>query len=540
MKSVVVRLAVAAAIFLAVAAFWSSTRSFDFVNFDDGEYVTENDHVLGGLSAANVKWAWTTAGYAANWHPLTWMSLQMDVSLTGGDERLPGAMHLHNAILHALNAALLFLLAVMFLGKCDDEGERCPVADWWIFGMSALMAIAWAVHPLRAEAVAWVSERKEVLSSFFMLLTLIVYLKSAKSIALLGLSLVFYALALAAKPVAVSLPMVVLALDWLRGGRPRWWRFAAFSLLAAACTGLTLLAQQGAMPGTYIPFKWRVPNAFASIFTYFEQTFIPRNLAAYYPFRLSVDWLRMSGGLLLVAGGVWWACRSAVGRLALAWIGVGLLPMLGILQVGGQSHADRYTYWVGCGVALAVLAMLAKWREVCAGDGMYAMFRRRSLEWASIVVLAVLAAVYGVLGGWQRDTWRNTEAMFAQAYRATHSGWAANGLGDSCAMYDPVRAESLYREALAESRNDESLAKLACFLSAQPKIRDSAEIYALCDEAERLDAANWQIYEARGITLMREGRFAEAVPVLEKALARGSGNPMIAKMREDALRLSQK
>ena len=540
MKHSTVRLAVAALIFLAVAAFWSSTRFFDFVNFDDGEYVAENEHVLGGLSAGNVKWAWATAGYAANWHPLTWMSLQMDVSLTGGDERLPGAMHLHNAILHALNATLLFLLAMMFLGKYDNEGRWHPAEDWWSHGMGALMVIAWSVHPLRAEAVAWVSERKEVLSSFFMLLTLIVYLRSSKSVALLVLSLVFYALALAAKPVAVSLPLVVFALDWWRTGRPRWWRFAAFSLLAAACTGLTLLAQQGAMPGTYIPFKWRVPNAFVSIFTYLEQTLLPRNLAAYYPFRLSVDWLRMSGGLLLVAGGVWWAWRSAAGRLALAWIGGGLLPMLGILQVGGQAHADRYTYWVGCGVVAVALVMLAKWRGGSTGEGGLKRGWRRYIGWTSAAVLAVLAGVYGVLGGRQRDTWRDTETMFAQAYRATHSGWAANGLGDCCAVRDPVRAESLYREALAESRNDESLAKLACFLSAQPTIRDSAEIYALCAEAERLDAANWQIYEARGVTLMREGRFAEAAPVLAKAIERGSGNPMIAKMHEDALRLSQK
>ena len=216
-------LAYSFAVFAAVLLTYLPSVRYEFVSYDDYEYVYQNPNVLGGLSRENLAWAVKSCGYANNWHPLTWVSLQADASLLPGKlsvspsgipdksfAPLSSVMHAHNVVLHAANATLLFLLVVLMMRRLDSETNAAlPVI--------ALFALLWALHPLRTEVVCWVSERKELLSVFFMLLTMIAYLKGGEKGRMRTGEYVFslfaFAFALLAKPVAVTLPAVLFAWD---------------------------------------------------------------------------------------------------------------------------------------------------------------------------------------------------------------------------------------------------------------------------------------------------------------------------------------
>ena len=202
----------------------------EFVLLDDAEYITENPNLDGGLSPQSVKWAFTAVGYAANYHPLAWISHLADVSVASAKtgKRAEFVSHAHNVALHAANAVLLFLLLCLI---CDEKVR---------LELLALLALFWSLHPLRVEVVAWASERKELLSVFWMLVAAVSYCsRAALTRTRLAVSLLAFALALLAKPVAVSFPAVLFTWDWIFRGRPAWKRTAVFAAMSLACAALT-------------------------------------------------------------------------------------------------------------------------------------------------------------------------------------------------------------------------------------------------------------------------------------------------------------
>lgn len=425
---------------ITLGVYWSVT-THGFVDYDDSDYVTGNPHVQAGLSWAGVKWAFTTV-QVSNWHPLTWLSHMLDVTLFGQSAT---GHHLTSLLFHGANAVLVFLVLRAFTG-----------AGWrslWVAGLFAL-------HPLHVESVAWVSERKDVLSAFFGLLTLLWYARFAKfrvpssefwvgAKAAYGLALACFALGLLCKPMFVTLPFVMLLLDWWPLGRvsgagrqvpsleaaqhpPRTtvFRLVAeklpFFALCLVSSVITFLVQRkgGAVsPLESLPMPARVANALVSYARYLGKTFWPDNLSILYPHPGHWQAWQVVGavGLLLVltAGAV--CARKQMPFVFVGWFWfVGMLvPVIGLVQVGIQSMADRYTYvpLLGIFIALAwsVGALVERWprlRMICG-------------------VTAVLAAgACAVLTVRQVGVWANSETLFRHAVRVTENNYLAyNNLG---------------------------------------------------------------------------------------------------------------
>ena len=342
---------------VTLAVFWPA-RTGEFLSFDDHVYFASNRRVLGGLTGDNILWAFTTFE-SANWHPLTWLSLMLDAELFGDG---PAGPHLTNLVLHALNAVLVFLLLRQMTGRL------------W---PGAAVAALFALHPLRVESVAWIAERKDVLSAFFGLLALFFYARyaaaaksaNAKGKSAYGWSLFFFALGLMAKPMLVTWPFVMLLLDF--------WplqRFSAatcrrlfvekipFVLLTAASCAFTFLAQKnGGAVVTLTQFTMveRVENAFLSYARYLGKTFWPFSLATPYSHPVGIaTWPLTLSIILFVA-----CCVAAIYfRKSLPFVGVGwfwfagtLIPVIGLVQVGGAALADRYTYIPSIGIFIILV-----------------------------------------------------------------------------------------------------------------------------------------------------------------------------------------
>ncbi len=368
------RAALAAAALAAVTlAVFARALDCEFVNYDDGQYVTKNAHVTSGLSAEGTRWAFTTF-YASNWHPLTWLSLQLDATLWHASDGKPDprGFHLTNVLVHAANASLALLALRSLTGA---------------FWRSLAAALLFAVHPLRVESVAWVSERKDVLSVFFGLLALWAYAGYARapSVRRYLLVLVSFALSLMAKPTLVTLPCLLLVLDWwplARWERGAGWRllrekFAHFALAAASCA-LTLQAQSARAVITVeeLPLGLRLENGLMSYAAYLAKTLWPVGLAPFYPLAMGEITAGRVGVAILVlaaltAGAVTLRGRAPYLLAGWLWYVGALVPAIGLVQVGGQAYADRYTYFPQLGLLLALCwgaADLARGRPaVCAG-----------------------------------------------------------------------------------------------------------------------------------------------------------------------------
>ncbi|HET9317332.1 MAG TPA: hypothetical protein VFQ51_17205, partial [Vicinamibacteria bacterium] len=412
------RLALAGA--LAVLAFLTFLPALghDFLVYDDDQYVTANPGVRGGLSAAGVRWAFTT-GHAANWHPLTWLSHMADVATWG---LLPRGHHLTNVALHALNAAVLFLALL-----------RLTSAPW----RSALVAALFAVHPTRIEAVAWVAERKELLSALLGFLTLLSYAAWAqrRGRGQPWAALALFAAGLMAKPMLVTLPFVLVLLDvWpLRrvsiDERP-WPALARavaekapFLALAAASSAVTFLVQRaGGAVGTLenYPLGVRVANALVAYAGYLRRLFWPVGLAVFYPHPgRSLTAAAIAGAALLFGGlcAAAWILRRRRPYLFVGWFWFAgmLVPVIGLVQVGFQALADRYAYvtFVGLFVALVWLAAAGverapSWlRPVAAAAGV-------------ALVAACVLQTRGELAHWQ-----DSETLFSRALEVTSGNYVA-------------------------------------------------------------------------------------------------------------------
>ncbi len=450
----------AASVLLAavtLAALWPVLGN-GFVNFDDDKYVTGNPGVSGGLTLAGIRWALTST-YASNWHPVTWISHMSDVSLYGLDAR---GHHLSSLILHVANTILLFLVLTRMTG---------------VVGRSAFAAALFGVHPLHVESVAWVAERKDVLSTLFWLLGIWAYVRqvaapSARRYALVAACLV---LGLASKPMLVTFPFALLLLDYwplgrwcdsgARGGHRR--RGSTLILeklpliaLAAASAVITLSAQGSGKAMVAVerfPVGARVANAIVSYVAYLGKTIWPAGLAVYYPFsadRITPAHVLSATVILAVVTTAAVLARRRAPYLLVGWLWYlgTLVPVIGLVQVGGQAIADRYTYVPLIGVFVAVswgagdlLARLA--RPPLAG-GPAGVSGRWSI--AAAVPASLVVVILAALANGQAHTWRDSTSLFEHAVAVTPANAVAEtNLGN--ALFEQGRADEAirhYQEAL--------------------------------------------------------------------------------------------
>lgn len=393
------------------AAVYIGVWRFEFISFDDLSYVPLNSHVRNGLTWRGVLWAFTSLA-ECNWHPLTWLSHMADVSLFGLE---PGGHHVVNVLLHLGNALLLYWLL-----------RRATSAVW----RSALVAALFAVHPVHVESVAWVAERKDVLSTFFALLACHAYLGYVRGVSLRRYVAVAgcFVLSLMAKPTHVTLPFLLLLLDYWplgrlhesAGGRmvrPVLLEKLPLLSLSALSAVVTLVAQERSLAqGTEYPLGMRVANALYAYGQYVYQALAPMRLSMFYPLvpkRLSdVDVLLSLGGLLCVTGLCLWAAHRGRKLYLVGWgwyLGT-LVPMIGVVQVGGQARADRYMYWPMVG-----LLLMAVWG---VHAGLRRLFPRRHIRVSAILGLCAVAIYAGIAGDYA-SKWQNSLSLYRHALQTT-------------------------------------------------------------------------------------------------------------------------
>ncbi|MCX5757044.1 MAG: tetratricopeptide repeat protein, partial [Candidatus Hydrogenedentes bacterium] len=503
------------ALFAAGLAPYLGTAWFDFVNFDDPAYVYRNPQVLSGLTGEGIRWALTTDA-VCNWHPLTWISLQLDVSLFGAR---PGVHHIINALFHALNGALLFIVL------------RAMTKEMWA---SAWVAAIFALHPLHVESVAWISERKDVLSGFLWILTMAAYTWYVRrpNVGRMALTAALFALGLTAKPMLVTLPAALLLLDYwpLRRYEVRSAIPSAFSLqpsvcirlllekaplfaLAAASSIITFVVQRsggGVVTVDAIPVWARLANVPVAYVRYLLLTAWPAHLGVFYPhLRAAIPlWQPVLASAVLIAitatAVAYWR-RHPYGIVGWLWYLGTLVPVIGIVQVGDQALADRYTYIPHIGVFVAITWLLLP-------------SIRRHARIAACVACAILTAL-GVRTYVQTATWRDTIALFEHSLLIEPDNYRAHkGLGvayaDERKQYDKA-AEHCSR-AVALDPNDPSLHyNLGNAYMGLGRLEEAVASYR---KALQMDANLSDTQYNLGIGVARLKRYAEAVKAFQETL----------------------
>jgi|Deesub1362A_J573_1020465.scaffolds.fasta_scaffold00013_77 Flp pilus assembly protein TadD len=451
------------------AVFWHLKYN-DFVSFDDYMYITENSHVTSGLTKENIIWAFTT-GHASNWHPLTWLSHMLDVELYGLN---PTGHHLSNLLFHIANTLLLFLIL-----------KRLTGALW----RSAFVAALFGLHPLHVESVAWASERKDVLSTFFWMLTMGAYARYVERprLTLYLLTLLMFVLGLMSKPMLVTLPFVLLMLDYWPLKRLK--KSTAFDLFkekipffvfSAASSVVTFVVQKqggSVAPLDVLPVKMRLANALVSYVRYIGKMFFPEHLAFFYPLPKEFPvWQVLGAGLFLL-------CVSIVVILSARrfsylvtgwlWYVVTLLPVIGLIHVGLQAMADRYTYVPLIGLFIAMVWGVSdaagKWR-----------IRQSVVAVSGIAVLLYLMTFTWLQVGY----WKNNITLYRHALDVTEENYMAHS-------------------------------KLATVLLADGRLKEATVHF---NEALRIKPDLLEAQYNLGNVLVAEGRFEEAVDSYYRAL----------------------
>jgi tetratricopeptide (TPR) repeat protein len=543
-------------------AYFAAARN-GFVDYDDGDYVSANPHVAAGLTPSSVVWAFTT-GFASNWHPLTWLSHMLDYQAFGRD---PAEQHLVNLALHVANTVLLFLVL-----------RRMTGAHW----RSALVAALFGLHPLHVESVAWLSERKDVLSTLFLLLTMGAYARyaqggmrsggqktapkvfgdspeslrgagqprkpsgcrtegggqtpqrfnvltlqrfNASTLAYL-LALGFFALGLMSKPMLVTVPFLLLLLDYWPLGRfhlgdqklnfagalPLLVEKLPFFALTVVSSAITFLVQRkGGAVSTALTLGQRVANALVSYVRYLGKMIWPENLAVLYPHPGNWPaWEVIASAIILAA---LFALVIRVGRarpyMAVGWLWYfgGLVPVIGIVQVGIQSMADRYTY-----VPLIGIFIIIAW-------GSYDLATHWQWRWEALAIAAtVCLGICGLLTMRQVGYWHDTETLFQRAVEVEPRNYLAyNNLGFYYANHER-QSEALenYRKSL-EINPDyvDSLNNMGYSLAKQGR---NAEAIPYYERALRVQPNHVEVNNNLGNALSDEGKFDEAIEHYQTAL----------------------
>ena len=561
-------------LFAVTLALYLPVRGYDFINCDDPDYITSNPVVLGGLTWAGVKWAFA-APHVGNWIPVSWMTHMLDVQMFGPHA---GGPHLVNALIHALNGALAFWLLWRLTGSL------------W---RSAFVAALFALHPLRVESVAWVCERRDVLSAFFGLLTLMAYLKYVSSGAcrVAGaerrgagleargfppelwyvLSLLLFALGLMSKAMIVTVPFLMLLLDYWPLGRlqlggqaspeavgaalwPRVREKIPFFGLSAVFSVLTVWGQRalGAVPALEsLPVPVRMENALVSYARYLAKELWPVNLALQYPYVGRWPFSLVLISLLLIIAISAWALRVRrrapcvlVGWL---WFLGALLPVIGLIQAGSQSMADRFTYLPSLG-----LFIIIAWGVPAI------LFQTSAARWAcgALAGLVLLACAWRSHD--QLSCWKNSGTVFGHAIAVTRDNWFARGCLGSYLVQQGQTEEAIaqFKAGLAISPHDAGLlASLAGVLAdkkqqyaeavvlyegslrSDPNRADRrgkfAELLTRMGQTEgavvqyremlRLSPSDADTYNKLGIALASQGKLEEAITNLQEAVQLGPG-----------------
>jgi tetratricopeptide (TPR) repeat protein len=498
---------------LATLVVYLPATSYQFINFDDQQYVTDNPIVQRGLTWAGVKWAFDGV-HVSNWHPLTWLSHMIDCDLF----RLnPAGPHLVNILFHAVNAALLFALVWRWTARL------------W---SAAFIAALFAWHPLHVESVAWVAERKDVLSTFFTLLALISYTDYARKrmqsdMANLAagerscwfnytLALVFFGLALLAKPMPVTLPCVMLLLDvWpLQRMRLDQWSIKTvwplmlekipFFLASAVICLVTVFSQDQAMSSlTGVPFSFRLANAVTAYVGYLWKMIWPLDLCIFYPLVAPISHALVAESAIILTGVsiIVWLERKANPWLLVGWLWflVTLLPVIGLVQVGGQAMADRYTYFPLVGIFLAVVFALE-------GVARQFAFLKQWLALAAILVLCFCV----LLTSRQLRYWRDSETLFSHSLAVVESAPAHVCLG--AAFQDQKRTKEAMNEYLIALHLDPTSHLAYCdvakLLSDEGKLEWAAGYY---QRALSLSPQTLMYRDNLGVVFIKLKRFDEAM-----------------------------
>jgi tetratricopeptide (TPR) repeat protein len=625
-----------------IIAFWQVNRC-DFINYDDTDYVTENIHIRNGVTPEAIRWAFMT-GYGANWHPLTWMSHMLDLQLFGLN---PHRHHLVNLLFHVLNTLLLFFVF-----------NRMTKAPW----KSAFVAALFGLHPLHVESVAWVSERKDVLSTFFWMLTMVAYVRYVEhggwearsgkqeagsenyssrgsergvgreesgkflfpsSVFSYLAVLIFFALGLMSKPMLVSLPFVLLLLDYWPLGRmqgagsreleagstereplpankkkgksakklvpvsspeqiPRaaelerksadhrfQWesvrllfmeKIPLFALAALSCIVTYAVQQKGGAVTSLevVPVGVRIANALVSYVIYMEKTIWPNNLAVYYPYRGVLPVWQVAGALLLLGGATFavvrWAKRFPYLATGWLWFAGTLVPVIGIVQVGRQAMADRYSYVpiIGLFIILAwgIPQLFQKWRIT-----RFPTLRKEVLFAPPVLILACLSVVTWTQAGY----WTDGISLYDHALKVTsrndvihyNRALAYHNLGDlkqAISDYDraieinPRNADVYNNRGSAYQKlgnYEQAISDYGRVIEMNPRYADvynkRGSVYqklgnheqAISDfnRAIEIDPKDAQAYNNRGNAYAGLGHYSQAIPDYDKAI---EADPMIA------------
>lgn len=502
---------------LVTVLVYSPVRHAGFLVFDDSDYAGDR-HVQSGLTAEGVKWAFTTF-HASNWHPLTWLSHMLDASLFGPN---PGPQHFVNVLFHAANAVLLFVLLFRLTNKL------------W---PAAFVAALFAWHPLHVESVAWISERKDVLSMFFGLLTLMTYVGYAQkstahnpqSTVRYITTLVLFALGLMAKPMLVTLPCVMLLLDIWPLGRLRVFtsitegrdsrvtehetgntkifieKVPFFILTAVSCI-LTYLAQrtEAVMSLEQRPLGLRVENAVVSYAEYLGKAIWPAKLAVIYPLPTQIPAWQIGAAavLLVVISAFAWAMRKRAPYVLIGWLWFlgTLVPVIGLVQVGGQALADRYTYFPLIGVFIAI------------GFGAMDLAARFRISTAALAAAATLSLGACLAAtAYQLRFWQDSETLFTRAIAVTKDNAIAHiNLGVALEQADH-RQEALaeYKKAVEIDPNRfQGHNNYANLLAATGERQEAFNQY---QEALRLNPNAELAHVNFGTLLSEMGRFEDAM-----------------------------
>jgi tetratricopeptide (TPR) repeat protein len=473
-----------------------------FVDYDDQQYVTDNPRVQAGLTWKGLAWAF--GFYAGNWHPLAWLSHMLDCQLFGANA---GGHHLTSVLLHIANTLLLFSVL-----------NRMTAALW----RSAAVAALFAWHPLHVESVAWVAERKDVLCAFFWMLTLWLYVRYAekKSVALYFLTLGSFALCLMSKPMGVTLPFVLLLLDYwpLKRFEISDFRFSVFKklllekipflVLSAAACALTLHAQEIAIVSTA---GLSVPHRLAHVLTaynhYLVAMFFPRHLAVYYPYQIHLPAVTIACAIAVLAAVTFFALKNFRSRpyLTVGWLWYlgTLVPVIGLVQVGDQAWADRYTYLPLVGLFIAVVWLASELVK-----------NRVVLQMATAVVLAALIATTSVQLGY----WKDTRTLFEHGNAVTPDNYLAiTMLGSLLAKehkYDEAIAD--YQTALRyEPTFPEAHFFLGAVLDEQGKLDEAIAEY---QQALWFKPTQEQTHIFMGIVLGKQKKYDAAMAHYQAAL----------------------
>jgi tetratricopeptide (TPR) repeat protein len=493
---------------------FGQTLRHGFINYDDPVYVYENPVVASGLTLHGISWAFTHS-YGANWHPLTWISHMLDCQFYG---LKAGGHHFSNVLLHTIAVLLLFLLLLQMTG-----------ALW----RSAFVATVFAIHPLHVESVAWVAERKDVLSGVFFMLTLMAYVRYARGPTLgrYATMAVLFACGLMAKPMLVTIPFILLLLDyWPLGrfaqsspmeSRALRWRLVLEKLpllvFSVASSIATFIAQQEAMNSfEQLPLALRINNALVSCLTYIWQLIWPVNLTVYYPhpsYQLPFWEIALAAMLLITITVVAAALPRKYPYLITGWLWylVMLVPVIGVIQVGSQAHADRYTYLPQIGLCFALTWTIAdlsrSWRS-----------RRGILVAGATIALATLA-----LSAWhQTSYWRESESLWRHALAVnSNSDIANNNLAEAVFKKGRIDEAILHYQRVLELRQDhkESYRRETYYNLGNALLRKDKIDEAITNYRKALEGSfkyEPEAHSGLGDALLRKGQINEAIFHLEK------------------------